>query len=67
MPGYCLVTRTRVAQFVGDFASRDACIAALDLPKDGVVQRDPLHDAEPRLWLEEAPAALPRDGERHPL
>jgi hypothetical protein len=67
MPGYCLITRTRVAQFVGDFASRDACIAALDLPKDGVLERDPLHDNEPRLWLEEAPDALPRDGERHPL
>jgi hypothetical protein len=55
MPGYCLITRTRVAQFIGDFANRDACIAQLGLPADGVVDRDPLHDNEPRLWLEPAP------------
>ncbi len=67
MTGFCLVTRTRVAQFVGDFADRAACIAALGLPPDGVADRDPAHDHEPRLWLEEAPPQLSRDGDRHPL
>jgi hypothetical protein len=67
MPGFMLVTRTRMAQFVGDFADRAAAIAALGLPPDGVVDRDPEHGHEPRLWLEPADAALPRDGDRHPL
>ncbi len=67
MPGFMLVTRTCVGQFVGDFPDRDAAVAALGLPVDGVVDRDPCHGDEPRLWLETAPAGLPRDGDRHPL
>jgi hypothetical protein len=67
MTGYCLITRTGVARFVGDFPDRDACIRALGLPADGVAERDPDHDDAPRLWLTEAPDALPRDGDRHPL
>jgi hypothetical protein len=67
MPAFMLVTRTRVGQYVGDFPDRHACIVALGFPADGVVDRDPLNGEEPRLWLEEAPGDLPRDGNRHDL
>ncbi len=67
MPGFMLVSRTRVGHFVGDFPDRDAAVAALSLPRDGVVDRDPCHGDEPRLWLEPATDALPRDGDRHLL
>ncbi|SEA87857.1 hypothetical protein [Rubrimonas cliftonensis] len=65
MTDFCLVNRANVAQFVGAFASREAAIAALNLPADGVARRDPCRDEEPQLWLTEAPETLPRDGAQH--
>lgn len=67
MPAFMLVSRTRVGQYVGDFPDRIAALAALGLTQDGVVDRDPRHGDEPRLWLEPAPDRLPRDGDRHDL
>jgi hypothetical protein len=67
MKAFCLVNRTRTAHFVGDFADREACIAALGLPEDGVARRDPGRGDEPSLRLEDAPESLPRDGAPHPL
>lgn len=65
MIGFCLINRANVAQHVGDFASRDAAIATLNLSADGVARRDPCRGGEAQLWLAEAPDTLPRDGAQH--